>query len=114
VKTAQAARYAREEGYRAQFGFPMRQLEKASGPALTYVLAVRFEERFEDFVVLPRVAVVGWWNGANRFGTENPASGDLAVTVQFRPDSVVCGEVDLTPYRNAWHLLGLGEASDQG
>ncbi len=107
VKTAQGTRYVREEGYSAQFGFPMRQLERASGPALSYVLVVRFEGRFVEFVVLARTAVVNWWNGDRRFGTENPASGDLVVTVQFRPDSVTCGEIDLTPFRNTWSLPGL-------
>lgn len=106
VKTARGDRYAREEGYSAQFGIPMRQLEVQGGAELLYVLVTRLEDAFGDFVVVSRAQVCAWWNGLERFGTDNPSSGDLALTVQFRPASVLCGQVDLTAYRNAWALLG--------
>ncbi len=105
VKTARGARYENEEGYSARFDVPMRQLERTDGLPLYYALAVRLEGRWADFLVIGREQLDNLWNGPQRFGTENHRTGDLALTVQFRPGNVRCGEVDLTPYRNAWDQL---------
>jgi hypothetical protein len=105
VKTGQGERYKREEGYSVPFQLPMAQLRHLDSPALYYVLAVRLEGRYVDFLVFRRSELKDYWNGGLRFGTEDRASGNLVLTIQFRPGQVVCGEVDLTGHRDAWNVL---------
>lgn len=105
VKTARGERYKTEEGYRAQFDLPMKQLLRPNRPPLYYVLATRLADRWADFLIVSRPRLSELWNGPLRFGTPNKASGNLVLTVQFRPTNVLCGEVDLTSYRNAWDTL---------
>jgi hypothetical protein len=103
VKTAKAEGYKKGEGYRAQFSIPLRQLELPDNPPLYYALAVRLKGRFVDFLVFSRRQLYAFWNGPLRFGSED-SLGNLVLKVQFR-QQVVCGEVDLTDHRNAWHIL---------
>jgi hypothetical protein len=105
VKTARAEPYKKEEGYAARFGIPMSQLTEADEPELFYVLAVRHERRWVEFVVIRRSRVKELWNGAAAFASENDLSGDLELRLQFRPGSVLCGEVDLQEFRGAWSQL---------
>ncbi len=119
VKTAaHARRYRNEAGYRVQFGIPVKQLRMKDSPPLHYILAVRLEGQWVDFVVISRTDLLQHWNGAKAMGTENTSSGDLVLTLQFRPGSLRCGDVDLQEYRNAWEKLpplnpiaGLGPTS---
>jgi hypothetical protein len=81
----------------------LKQLERPDKPPLYYVLAVRLEGHFVDFLVIGRAQLNDCWNGPRRFGTRD-REGNLVLTMQFR-DRVVCGEVDLTDCRNAWDIL---------
>jgi hypothetical protein len=103
VKTAQGERYKTEEGYSAQFHIPKKQLSLPDRPPLHYVLAARVAGQWVDFLVISRPALEGYWNGPRRFGTEDRT--DLVLTIQFRPEGVLCGEVDLTGHRSAWEAL---------
>jgi hypothetical protein len=105
VKTAQAERYKKGAGCSAQFLLPMRQLRSPDRPPLYYVLAVRLEEKWADFLILSRSQLKGYWEGKHRFGTDNPQADSLTLTIQFRPATVFCGEVELTNYRNSWDRL---------
>jgi hypothetical protein len=105
VKTAQATAYKRQGGYSARFTITMKQLDRPDKPPLFYVLAVRLDNRWIDFVVISRTQLVELWNGDRPFGFDNLASGELELYVQFRPDSVRCGDVELREYRNAWGRL---------
>lgn len=115
VKTGQAKRYKKEQGYSVQFAIPLRQLEKRDWPRLHYVLAVRLEGQWVDFLLIGRPELRAYRNGPSRFGTENVTTRELVLSIQFRPTGVVCGEVDLTPHRNAWaHLPPLHVATGEG
>jgi hypothetical protein len=103
VKTAQGTRYRKVVGYSAQFGIPLKQLERPDKPPLYYALAIRLEGQYVDFLVIGRSRLNDYWNGPGQFGTPD-RKGNLVLTVQFR-DTVLCGEVDLSEFRNAWHLL---------
>lgn len=105
VKAAQGKRYRKEEGYAATFDIPLEQLRKDDIPPLFYVLAARVEGQWTDFLILTRPDLKRFWEDDALFGTENLRSGNLVLTIQFRPGSVRCGEVDLTPFRNAWGTL---------
>lgn len=105
VKTARGDSYQRGQGYRASFSIPLKQLGRPDKPPLYYAFAVRLAGRWGDFLVISRLELNGYWNGDRRFGTENPRSGCLDLTIQFRPESVRCGEIDLTSHRTAWEGL---------
>lgn len=104
VKTAQGKRYKKGDGYAVQFGVPMRQLGRPDLPPLYYALVARVDGKWEDALVISRAKLNEYWNGPQRFGTEDPRSGDLKITIQFR-DEVTCSDVNLTAYRNAWESL---------
>jgi hypothetical protein len=105
VKAAQAERYKREEGHSAQIQVPLKQLRRPDTPPRYYVFAVRLEGQWADFLIISRPEVSGYWHGGQRFGTQDSKSGNPVLTVQFRPATVLCGEVDLTANRNAWERL---------
>lgn len=105
VKTARGKRYKDQQGYSAQFSIPLKQLQRDDLPSLHYALAVRLDGRWADFLVIRRPELLAFQNGDFRFGTENLRSDSLVLTVQFRDDMVLCGEVNLAEYLNAWHRL---------
>jgi len=105
VKSGQAKRYKKEQGFRVQFAIPMRQLERAAPPPLHYVLAVRLDGQWIDFLIINRAELNAYRNGPRQFGTENRTTSELLLSMQFRPTQVLCGEVDLTGHRNAWDRL---------
>lgn len=104
VKAAQAEQYKKEEGYRAVFHIPLKQLRRLDYPPLYYALASRFEGRWVDFLVIKRAVLFALWN-EHDFGTEDKRNNELVITVRFRPNQVLCGEADLTTFRNAWESL---------
>ncbi len=105
VKTGQGKRYKKEPGYRAAFDIPMQQLRQRDDPRLFYALVARVEGQWEDVIVIGRRDLCGFWESPLNFGTMNSASGNLVLTVQYRLTQVICSEVDLTPFRNAWETL---------
>jgi hypothetical protein len=105
VKASQGERYKQEEGYSVQFDIPIKQLISPDTPPLYYALAARLGDQWMDFLVISRSELSDYCYGQRRFGTENKASGNWVLTVQVRPTSVLCGEVDLAAYRNAWVRL---------
>jgi hypothetical protein len=105
VKTAQGTRYANGGGYRVQFAVPMRQLRRPDIPPLVFALVARVQGKWEDVLVISRKKLNELWNGAQPFGTEDSASGDLKLGVQFRPNGVTCSGVSLDGYKNAWETL---------
>jgi hypothetical protein len=105
VKTAVARRAKRTPGYVARFGVPLKQVMQLDDPALHYVLAVRLEQHWVDFIVLPRIRLQELTNTEPAFGYANQASGDLELRLVFRAEEVLCGQTNLSALRNAWHTL---------
>jgi hypothetical protein len=103
VKSAQATPYKKGFGHSAQFGIPLKQLVSADRPVLFYALAVRLAGKYADFLIIRRTILQHFWRGPKRFGTMDK-DGNVVLTLQFR-DQVLCGEVDLTEFRNAWDSL---------
>jgi hypothetical protein len=102
IKTGHAEKYKTSDGYRVQFSVPLKQLDRDDVPALFYAFVVRLDEQVVDYLIIPRFRLRDFWKSALQVGTE--AEGNLVLTVQFR-EQVICGEVDLTEFRRAWHLL---------
>lgn len=107
VKTAQGEPYATSPGYSAQFSIPLAHLNRRDKPEVVYVLVARVGGAFVDFLLVSRADMQRFRRGNRRFGTVNNAAAELALHVQFRPDEVRCGQVELTAYRNAWDRLAL-------
>jgi hypothetical protein len=102
VKTARAKRYRGEEGYSALFNIPLKELRgPPSQPPVYYVLAARLGKDWGDFVVIARekLAELYWQRSSKQVASE------FVFRVQFRPEEVRLGEIDLTPFRNAWNTL---------
>jgi hypothetical protein len=102
VKTGTADRYKRGDGYSVQFGIPLKQLNADDRPRLFYGLVVRLDAHVVDFFILSRKQLYALWKGRSRLGTSDDEN--LVLTLQCR-EHVISGEVDLTEFRNAWHLL---------
>jgi hypothetical protein len=103
VKTTFSPRRDGEPGYRVQFKIPINQLERLDSPRLVYVLAVRDNSVWTDFLVIPRRSLKRLWEESG-IGTED--EGRLVLSMRFRPDgSVACGPADLRVFRNGWVFL---------
>jgi hypothetical protein len=105
IKSGQAKRYKKGQGYAAQFAIPTLQLEHVGSPPLHYVLAIRLEGQWVDYLIISREEFNAYRDSERRFGTENRTTRELVLSIQFRPTQVLCGEVDLTNHRNAWDRL---------
>lgn len=105
VKAAHGKPYKVGEGYSVQFDVPLDQMHLPEPPVLYYVLVARVGGRFADYLIISRAELKVHRVSEKRFGTENQSSGNLVLTVQFRPSQVRCGPVDLTAHRNAWERL---------
>jgi hypothetical protein len=107
VKTnSRQTMYKDGSGYSVRFGIPMKQLSEPDeeNRPLYYVLAVRREGEWIDFLVISRDELNTYWESRVGFGSENALSENLEITVEFR-DQVRCSGEVLTHCRNAWHLL---------
>jgi hypothetical protein len=105
VKAARGIRYKKGDGYSARFVIPRRQLDRPDSPRLYYALAVRIDDGWGDFLVIGRERLQELWNGSPSLGKEDATSENLIIYAQFRPSRVICGEVDLSDFRNAWEAL---------
>jgi hypothetical protein len=107
VKTAQGKKYKKEEGYRAVFSIPKKELhDPRSQPPIFYALAARLGGDWADFIIISRERIAeDYWNRANEIPQGVEGSPDFVFTVQFRPLQVLCVQIDWTGYRNAWQTL---------
>lgn len=122
VKTETGKRYKNGNGWAAKFGVPMDQLKRTDVPPLFYALVVRLDGQWVSFLIIGRAALMSLWNAG--LGSENHASGDLELHLQFRfekdeqdaeneqePKLTAKGGkkkkklFDLSEYLNAWESL---------
>jgi hypothetical protein len=102
VKTANAKPLKTEGGYTAQFSVPLEQLGAEDNPPLFYILTVRLDRWWEDFIVINRTSLNDL-RVAEGLGTES--NGTWKFTLSFRTDDVRSGGVSLQRYRNVWDKL---------
>jgi hypothetical protein len=97
VKTASARETA--QGFSARFAVPLQQLQTPVRPEVHYVLAVRHQERWAEYVLLSRPQlfdeVASWEVGSQ-------ASGSVVLYLSFTPTRLVCSDRDWQDYRNNW------------
>ena len=97
VKTATGT--DRSYGCSGQYTFPTGQLRTPQTPDLIYVLTVRFQGEWADYLVLSRRTLLSQHETAN-VGTVSESG--VTLTVQFRPQGVTSSGSDLSTFHNNW------------
>lgn len=97
VKTANGTH--RRYGCSGQYTLPLQQLRTPQTPDLIYILAVRYEEEWADYLILSRQALLFQHETA---GIGTPSQSGITLTIQFRPQTVTCSGSDLSKFRNNW------------
>jgi hypothetical protein len=98
VKTANA-RKGRGASVAATFNVGFSQLCKFRQPDLIYVFAVRYAERWGDFVVIDRPTLEGLHRQS---GLGRRTARDVIFTVHYEAGGVRSKDLDLSRFRNAW------------
>jgi len=97
VKSANAT--GQHGGYFAQFSIPLWQLRKPDLPPLVYILPVRWEGRWADFLVIRRATLNHLLLNHN---IGSVSRGNLVLRLAFTANDVRNKAVSFQPYRNAW------------
>lgn len=97
VKAAIGKRRARSDAYAAQVVVPLRQLSVKHTPDVTYVFVLRVDQRWRDFVVVPRGDL---WalHMTKGVGTATKAGG-LVLTLVVSAARVDCSGEDFSAWR---------------
>lgn len=98
VKTANA-KELRQGGFSAAFRVRLRQLATPQTPDMNYVLVVRHNERWADFVVIARSDL---YDLRVNHELGSVQDGDVIFSLSFSPDDVLCKGQSLQRYRNQW------------
>ncbi len=97
VKTASAKET--QKGFSARFAVPLQQLQTPVRPEVHYVLAVRHQERWAEFVTLSRPQlfdeVASWEVGSQ-------AGSSVVLYLSFMGAQLRCSNRDWQGYRNNW------------
>lgn len=97
VKTATAGTRSRLD--RVRFFVTRKQLEKPVDPDLTFVLAVRKNGRWDDFIVISRAALS---EQHLNFGAGSSTRSGVIFALAIGPGKVTCSGQDWTNFRNNW------------
>jgi len=98
VKTA-TAKELQNGGYSATFKVSLRQLEAPHTPEMNYVLVVRHQERWTEFLVIGREDLYEL-HAMHNLGSEQEDS--VVFSISFAADDVLCKKQSLKSYRNQW------------
>lgn len=98
VKTANA-KELKQSGYSATFRVPLAQLARPQTPDLNYVLVVRSQERWAEFIVISRKELYVLRVNHDLGSVQD---GDVIFSLSFSTDDVLCKGQSLQPYRNQW------------
>jgi len=97
VKSANAS--PQHGGYFAQFSVPLLQLKNPNPPLFVYILPVRWEGRWADFIVIHR-ATLNHLFAKSRIGSVS--RGNLVLRLAFSASDVRNKSVSFQPFRNTW------------
>ena len=98
VKTAIAK--SLKHGYNALFSVPLQQLRTSITTDITYVFAVWIYDRWDIFVVIKGSVIED--KRLNGMGYESKGK-NLLLRLRFKEASIICGQHDLSEYRNDWN-----------
>jgi hypothetical protein len=104
VQVKAATAKAQVDSYAALINVPLAQLSvPRDTPALVYVFAIRFQERWSDFVVIRRSTLFARFNeGAGYRRVQSDGKEYVQFRCVFTDTTAQCGLVDFHPYRSAW------------
>jgi hypothetical protein len=111
VKTANAERLKEAGRYAARVSVPLAQLHARTRMDLYYVLAIRLEDRWVDFILISRTNL--YRASARGLGYVNRNAGELQLYLSFAPDEVICSGQSWQAARNAWTVLPVMARSTQ-
>jgi hypothetical protein len=106
VQTCTGMAAAGGASFTTQVDIPLEQL--AFPADLYYVLAIRFQEQWVDFVVISREHLNDLRVNQDvglEYSDENTGKRFLRLTLSFTKDNVACSGKSFQRYRNAWELL---------
>lgn len=88
-----------KEGHSALFNLSLSQLQAPITPDITYVFAVRLDDRWDTFVVIDRQTL----DEEHRlYGIGSKNTNSLVLRLRFAGKSIICSRRDLSQYRNDW------------
>jgi hypothetical protein len=105
VQVKSATAKEQKKGYTAEFNVPWAQLSVSRDePALVYAFAVRHGNRWSDFVVIRRSALLAHHREGAGSLRMDPRSGRdyVQFRIVFTRSTARCGEVNLQRYRGTW------------
>lgn len=99
VKTATGSSL-KKVGYKAQFNIPITQLQTPQLPELYYILVVRYNNRWTDFVVIKRQELFTE-HSLHHVGTPvGQAKKSLMLYLSFGDTTLTCSKRDFQRFRN--------------
>ena len=84
-------------GFSAQFNIPINQLQKVFTPDLFYVFAIRFDDKWNNFLIISRYDLLSEFQ-IHQVGSKQ--NNQLILYVQFRENLTSCSNRDWTLYHN--------------
>jgi len=98
VKAAIGKQHKRSPAYAAQVAIPLRQLSVQHVPDVTYVFVLRVDQRWRDFVVVPREQL--WTLHTTKGVGTKTKVGKLVLTLVVDAKSVTCSGEDFSTWRD--------------
>lgn len=97
VKTATAQE--RNYGYNARFKVPLSQLSELIEPELTYVFVVRYQKRWDSFLLISRQDLSDEYE---KHDIGSLAFKSLVINLRYSPEGVKCSNRDFSTYLDNW------------
>jgi hypothetical protein len=97
VKTATAQE--RNYGYNARFNVPLSQLSQVIEPELTYVFVVRFQKRWDTFLLVERADL---YREHLEHNIGSKAGKTLVLNFRYFQEDVKCSDRDFSTYLDNW------------
>lgn len=99
VKTASPS--IRKHGFTAKFNVSLPQLKSPITPELSYVFALRLDNKWDSFVIIDRGNL---FEKYQIYDVGSSTRGDkLILTFRYFKDRVVCSNQDFSEYLNNWN-----------
>ena len=97
IKSANATQ--RASSHTVRFRFPLKQLLTPTDPELIYILAVRNQGKWQDFLIIPRTRLYNDYSQQPFGSVSNDA---LLLYLSFENKRIICSGRDVSTYCNDW------------
>jgi hypothetical protein len=100
VKTSEGTH--RDYGCSAQYAISLHQLQTPKTPKLIYILALRFNGQWQDYLVIDRQTILAKYE-TEGMGSHSENNSTINLYIKYETGSVVCSGIDLSDFRNDWN-----------